>query len=139
MTTSPDEMIARWNRVAPTYAVNPVLAGSLQWVLPRLGLTVVATIELHSLQPWAHVSFSRQETTPDYTALQFVREWWIGEKTQCLMVFPPIDQYVNLHPHCLHLYACLSLSGDGLPKFNLPADLLATTVNTGGPQVKPPP
>ena len=56
--------------------------------------------------PWIHVSYSRKSWTPTHEDTCKVRAAFIGNR-YAYAVFPPEEKYVNIHPHCLHLWARL--------------------------------
>lgn len=53
---------------------------------------------------WEHVSASRPDRCPTWEEMCEVKAlFW--EPEDCVVQFhPPESQYVNLHPHCLHLW-----------------------------------
>jgi hypothetical protein len=73
------------------------------------GMKVVETTEVHQPENyhWHHVSCSFADKLPSYEDLQEIRKVFIGEGMTSVMIFPPEHQYINYHPFCLHLYACL--------------------------------
>lgn len=64
---------------------------------------------------WLHASISRSDRLPDYSDLVELHRHFIGADRRALQVFAPTDKHVNIHPWCLHLWACID--GDGLPDF----------------------
>lgn len=56
---------------------------------------------------WLHVSIARRESLPTWTDMHLVKHVWIGDERTAIQVFPPASEYVNFHPHCLHLFYCL--------------------------------
>lgn len=112
-----------WSNIPDFVTCHRADAGGGYWTVRDRGLSIIATTELHVLQRWLHVSFALPLSTPTYAMTSFVRRHWFPPSIQSIMVFPPDPDYVNLHPHCLHLYACLTPAGDGLPRFNDLADL----------------
>jgi hypothetical protein len=84
------------------------------------GLRVIATESEHGdyadESVWLHVSVSRANQLPSYEDLVTVKEIFIGCDAKAIMVFPPRDKHVNIHPNCLHLFSCLT--GDPLPEFS---------------------
>lgn len=69
-------------------------------------------------KPWLHVSYSRKHWIPSHGDTVKVKEAFIGGDRYAYAVFPPQSQYVNLHPNCLHLWACMSEDGRVLPEFS---------------------
>ncbi len=53
---------------------------------------------------WEHVSVSTRRRPPNWQEMCFVKDlFW--EETECVIQFhPPRSEYVNNHPHCLHLW-----------------------------------
>lgn len=64
---------------------------------------------------WLHVSLSRPTRMPNWNELRRVKDAFVGKDRKAIQVFPKQDEYVNIHPHVLHLFACLE--GDPLPDF----------------------
>lgn len=64
---------------------------------------------------WVHVSVSRRSRVPDYDDLCDVKRIFIGADRKAIQIFPARVEHVNVHPNCLHLWACLD--GDPLPDF----------------------
>lgn len=66
---------------------------------------------------WIHVSYSRPSKDPSWEDTCEVKRTFIGKDRKAISVMPAEAEYVNIHPHCLHLWACLD--GDGLPDFRV--------------------
>lgn len=66
---------------------------------------------------WIHVSCSRPNRLPTWQDVRRVKDVFIGKDRRAIQVLPPAAEYVNIHPHCLHLWSCLD--GDGLPDFRV--------------------
>lgn len=71
------------------------------------GLLVMASAGImNDNKEWLHVSFSRKSKMPTYSDLQLVKREFIGNDKKAIMVFPEQENYVNISPHCLHLWYC---------------------------------
>lgn len=81
------------------------------------GRRVIGTVGEHSGRWWLHVSVSRRNYIPSYDDLADVKRVFVGDALQALQIFPKRTEHVNIHPYCLHLWACLDPEGDGLPAF----------------------
>lgn len=69
------------------------------------GLFVVASAAImQDGKEWLHISFSRKSKMPTYADLQLVKREFIGNDKKAIMVFPKEENYVNIHPNCLHLW-----------------------------------
>lgn len=67
---------------------------------------------------WLHVSYSRRKWSPSHEDTVMIKEAFIGDDHYAYAVFPPKEHYVNLHAHCLHLWARVGGSGQVLPEFS---------------------
>lgn len=88
------------------------------WISRKRKLSVMVTFELHHEKLWKHCSISSPKRLPTYYELVYMRKIWMGEEIAALMVLPTTEFHVNTDPNCLHLYACLHPSGNGLPEFS---------------------
>lgn len=64
---------------------------------------------------WIHVSASHRNRPPTWEKMCEVKRLFIGPDRRAIQIHPPESEYVNLHPYCLHLWACID--DDGLPDF----------------------
>ena len=79
---------------------------------------VVVTVGMHEGAGWwLHVSVSRARYIPSYEDLADVKRTFVGDTVQAIQIFPRTERHINIHPYCLHLWACLEPEGDGLPDF----------------------
>lgn len=65
---------------------------------------------------WRHVSCSLRHRVPNYEELCLIKRLFIGDDREAYSVWPRKSHYVNLHPHCLHLWC--PLDGPVLPDFS---------------------
>lgn len=65
---------------------------------------IASTAEFPEAQGWEHVSVSLADRCPTWEEMCFVKSlFW--EDEECVVQFhPPKSDYVNCHPHCLHLW-----------------------------------
>ena len=68
------------------------------------GLSVIASVGEFDGREWLHVSFSRKRKMPTYADLLLVKSEFVGIDKKAIMVFPEQENYVNIHPNCLHLW-----------------------------------
>lgn len=80
-----------------------------------MGVIMSITKELDGRR-WLHASLSARTIDDAYDKLALLKRVWIGEGRTALQVFPPKAKHVNVHPNCLHLWACLD--GDVTPDFS---------------------
>lgn len=79
------------------------------------GLKVIAELESHDSDWWLHVSCSHAERIPRWDDVRLVKDTFVGRDNKAVMILPPESEYVNDHPHVLHMYYCVSR--DPLPDF----------------------
>lgn len=53
---------------------------------------------------WEHVSVSMADRLPSWEMMCKVKELFWGPEDCVVQFHPPRSDYVNLHPHCLHLW-----------------------------------
>jgi hypothetical protein len=53
---------------------------------------------------YIHVSVSRPNRTPNHEEMKAVKNDFLGDR-YAYSVWPPANKYVNIHKHCLHLWA----------------------------------
>lgn len=81
------------------------------------GRRVIVSVGNHDARWWLHVSVSRAKYIPSYEDLADVKTVFVGDALQAVQIFPRRERHVNIHPFCLHVWACLDPHGDGLPDF----------------------
>lgn len=53
---------------------------------------------------WEHVSVSMPTKTPSWKDMAWVKDqFWLPEES-CFQLHPPVEDYVNHHPFCLHIW-----------------------------------
>jgi hypothetical protein len=85
---------------------------------PERNLRVIWSIatELDG-RAWLHVSVSRPDRLPSYSDMQRVQTLFVGIDRTAYSVWPRRDRHINLHEHCLHLWAVLE-GDEPLPDFS---------------------
>ena len=53
---------------------------------------------------WDHVSVSLSKRCPTWDEMCWVKNLFFRPDEAVIQIHPPADQYVNDHPHCLHLW-----------------------------------
>ena len=56
---------------------------------------------------WEHVSVSLAGRTPTWKEMCFIKKQFWGKQDCVVQFHPPEREYVNYHPHCLHLWRCI--------------------------------
>jgi hypothetical protein len=54
--------------------------------------------------PWEHVSVSTQRRPPNWEEMCFVKDLFWNEEEVVMQLHPSKSEYVNYHPHCLHMW-----------------------------------
>jgi uncharacterized protein YaaQ len=53
---------------------------------------------------WEHVSVSMQDRCPTWDEMCEVKALFWDDEDCVIQYHPPVSQYVNFHPYCLHLW-----------------------------------
>jgi hypothetical protein len=72
--------------------------------------------EPRRLELWGHLSVSAQQPprVPSWDEFRWCKEYFLGDR-KAVQVLPARAEYMNVHPHVLHLYA--PLERDPMPDF----------------------
>ncbi|MGH7175944.1 MAG: DUF7694 domain-containing protein, partial [Tepidisphaeraceae bacterium] len=54
--------------------------------------------------PWEHVSVSLQNRTPTWEEMIHIKDLFFRDDETVIQFHPAKKDYVNHHPHCLHLW-----------------------------------
>lgn len=66
-------------------------------------LTIIASAG-SDLIPWEHVSVSTRKRNPNWREMCFVKELFWRDEECVVQYHPPKSEYINTHPHCLHMW-----------------------------------
>jgi hypothetical protein len=103
----PAELPKGWFDVTEELAQSPEQARYQKHYRRRDRLLVIVDISRKiDGRFWRHVSFSYRDRTPDYCTITDMKRLFVGENRKAVMIFPAKSLHVNLHEHCLHLWAC---------------------------------
>jgi hypothetical protein len=53
---------------------------------------------------WEHVSATLPNRCPNWNEMCFLKDLFWNDEEAVMQLHPPKSQYVNHHPHCLHLW-----------------------------------
>lgn len=53
---------------------------------------------------WEHVSVSQQDRCPSWAEMDHAKRLFWDDEEAVMQLHPPRSQWVNNHPHCLHLW-----------------------------------
>lgn len=84
--------------------------------LDGVKLSTIVEVECIDGELWAHLSVCSQSPArvPSWAELRWCKEYFLGDR-KAVQILPARAEYVNVHPHVLHLYA--PLERDPLPDF----------------------
>lgn len=72
-------------------------------------LDVVATDATHPIaEGWEHVSVSSSTRTPSWKEMCMIKNLFWNEEEVVVQFHPKKTEYVNNHPHCLHMWRNIS-------------------------------
>jgi hypothetical protein len=105
----PDEYRIRTGAMGSTEAIGNNGAFSIPYVSrnykvaakkKKPNLIVIASDQ----EGWEHVSISLKVRDPSWLQMCFIKEMFWDEYDCVVQYHPPKSDYVNHHPHCLHLW-----------------------------------
>lgn len=83
------------------------------------GISLIVTVEDHDDgRKWVHISIAKPPHiigSPGWDDLVLARNAIVGPNAKAIQVLPPVEEHVNFHPKCFHIFHCLS--EDPLPDF----------------------
>ena len=53
---------------------------------------------------WDHISVSRASRTPNWPEMEFIKRKFFRDDEVAMQLHVPVNQHVNYHPRCLHLW-----------------------------------
>lgn len=51
-----------------------------------------------------HMSISTRNASPSYKEIKAARYKYLPDDVYMAQIFPPKEEFINLHPYCHHLY-----------------------------------
>ena len=72
------------------------------------GLSVIVSLGTEDDgRSWVHLSVSHKHRLPTWDEFVRVKELFLGRERLAIQVLAPRSEWVNIHPHVLHLWSCL--------------------------------
>lgn len=68
------------------------------------GLTVILSEDHDGNVPLLHMSVSHADRLPTYEEMKTLRYELCKKAKYMAMIFPPEEEFKNVHPNCLHLF-----------------------------------
>jgi len=65
---------------------------------------------------WDHVSVSLPNRCPNWEEMCFIKSLFFGEDETVIQFHPKASEYVNVHPHCLHLWKKFGVDAELPPR-----------------------
>jgi hypothetical protein len=86
------------------------LAGAFKLLAPNGTLMLAISSGSDTESGWEHVSCSCEDRCPTWEEMCFVKDiFWMED--ECVVQYhPPKSEYVNYHPHCLHMWKPINMS-----------------------------
>jgi len=78
-------------------------------------LVIVSAMRHDTGAEWLHVSASYRDRVPPWATMCELKDLFVGVDRVAVQVHPRREAHVNVHPHCLHLWA--RLDADAVPDF----------------------
>jgi hypothetical protein len=80
------------------------LYGAFNPIGPRGRMLTVMCSGPELIYGWEHVSVSLPHRTPVWREMCFIKDLFWDESECAMQLHPPRVEYVNHHPHCLHIW-----------------------------------
>ena len=78
----------------------PMLGGSYYDSISGKWLNFMFSIQMG----WEHLSVSMPSKTPSWDQMCVMKDIFFEEEEECFEYHPKKSEYVNIHPHCLHIW-----------------------------------
>lgn len=91
-------------RTHPIMGSDDSYGNNGMFIVPHFGLTLNCMAS--DGQGWEHVSVTINESNkpPMWEVMDYVKDLFWDAEDCVLQYHPPKSVYVNIHPHCLHLW-----------------------------------
>jgi hypothetical protein len=106
MRNLPNPLVEPYRVRKGTHATSEADGNNGMFLVPcgKVTLKVLASDGL----AWAHVSVSLPDRCPTWEEMCHVKELFWRSDEAVMQLHPPRSEYVNYHPHCLHLWRPLT-------------------------------
>jgi hypothetical protein len=74
------------------------------WDSGKFGIRVLVSLDDTRHGRLLHASVSSAQRDPMWAEIRAVRYWIFPASIDVMMVLPSLDDYVNVHEHCFHLW-----------------------------------
>lgn len=86
------------------------LAGMFRLIGPNNALLLAVSSGVDEENGWEHVSVSGHGRCPTWDEMCWVKNLFWDEHEMCVQYHPPKSEYVNCHPHVLHMWKPINMS-----------------------------
>lgn len=86
------------------FGLAPNEPGSGVWEIPHPPTATRLLVIASSSHGWDHVSVSTKKRCPNWQEMDFICRQFFADDEAVMQIHPPRSQWVNNHPHCLHLW-----------------------------------
>lgn len=100
MRNEPNLRIEQYRQVHPTLGSSP--AGKNYGFFEKYPLRIISSGD--DMDGWEHVSVSCANRCPTWDEMEEVKQLFWGDQETVIQFHPKKSEYVNIHPHCLHLW-----------------------------------
>ncbi|MFV0401700.1 MAG: hypothetical protein ACK5LX_13940 [Oscillospiraceae bacterium] len=77
--------------------------GAYRLSLQGSPLDFLVLVSVHDGE-WEHISVSTEARCPIWEEMRLIKEMFFTDDEAAMQLHPPKKDYVNNHPHCLHLW-----------------------------------
>jgi hypothetical protein len=86
------------------------LAGMFRLIAPGNSLLLAVSSGVDHVYEWEHVSVSANKRPPTWDEMCWVKDLFWDKHEMAVQYHPPESEYVNCHPHCLHLWRPINMT-----------------------------
>lgn len=92
----------RWDGGERRLGINPDRSRCGLFLIVRKGVTLRTLASTG--EGWDHVSVSTASRCPTWEEMEHIKRLFFREDEAAMQLHPPLADYRNCHPHCLHIW-----------------------------------
>lgn len=92
----------RFYKPGDKYHSTPAYGNNGKFFIPRK--KIILQCMASDGEGWEHVSVSTAKRCPNWPEMCFIKELFWDDEDLVVQYHPAKSNYINVHPHCLHLW-----------------------------------
>lgn len=86
------------------------MAGAFRLIGPGGVLLLAVSSGVDHEHGWEHVSVSAKDRCPSWPEMCWVKDLFWDKTEMAVQYHPPESEYVDFHPHCLHMWKPIGMT-----------------------------